>query len=333
MITNKSLNYILYQLETVEEQYKFTGQELEYDNFKTSNNSEQPIYIMSSDYSETFKHKPHPNLALFKNLRFTSVRPHIHPWVELGYMYSGSISHAIRDYTYQLKEGQVFILDSDTSHSLGYADENDILISVLLSKSYFTHTFFNNFSFESVLSQFLLNAISEKTSHDAFIVFNTEKSYRIPLYMRELMKEHISPSMNSSDIIDNLINLIFLELINEYDTNCNSKQLKLAKSNIAPILKYIESNFKTCDLDDLSHFFNLNPNYLTTLLKKTTGFSFKELVQKQRFQYIINLLNNSEKPIEEICYSAGYKNSTYFYKKFKEIYGCTPNEYRKKHQF
>lgn len=336
MISDKSLDYILFDLETTEKRNKPNieiSDSNSLDLIDEVDVKEQGIYIMSARYSQTFKHKPNPNLALYKNSRFRSVGPHIHPWVELGYMYSGSISHTIRDYTHRLSKGQVFILDSETPHSLGYAGENDILISVLLSKAYFTHNFFNHFSHESILSQFLINAISEKTSHDAYIVFNTENSSRIPMFMNELMKEHISPSTNSSDIIDNLINLIFLELINEYDNIYYSKQVKRGKSNIAPILKYIESNFKTCRLEELSKIFNMNPNYLTTLLKETTGYSFKELVQKQRFQYIISLLNHTEKSIEEICFEAGYKNSTYFYKKFKEIYGCTPNEYRNKYDY
>ena len=43
-----------------------------------------------------------------------------------------------------------------------------------------------------------------------------------------------------------------------------------------------------------------------------------------------NYLKNSNLPIYEISEKSGYNNLTFFYKKFKEYYGLSPQEYRYK---
>lgn len=70
--------------------------------------------------------------------------PHIHAWIELGYLYSGSCPHRVHGNSYVLKKGQVYILDSDAPHSIGCLGENDILISLLISQALFYGSLFSS---------------------------------------------------------------------------------------------------------------------------------------------------------------------------------------------
>lgn len=331
MLPYKTLDNILHQLEPEEELYKAHHAEPDLTDLPYILSGNTPVYIMAADIAPPFSHAPHPSIMMRKTNRFINVYPHVHPWIELGYMYSGSCDHTIFHSSHTLKKGQVFILDSEAPHSVENLGENDILITMIMSKPYFTDSFFNHFSEESVLSRFLVNAISKQTSHDNYIIFNSEKNRRVTMFLLELMCEHISPSMNSRDIISSLISLLFLELISVFEADKALQQLQLNKSTIVPILKYIETNYKYCDLKSTAAFFNMNPNYLTTILKRDTGYSFKELIQKQRFRSITNLLRNTKLSVEEIAFQTGYENTTYFYKKFREEFGCSPKEYRRLH--
>ena len=58
------------------------------------------VYMMDGGASGLFKYTPHPELKLTKTGRFRPVLPHIHPWIELGYMFSGSCEHMVRDRVY-----------------------------------------------------------------------------------------------------------------------------------------------------------------------------------------------------------------------------------------
>jgi AraC-like DNA-binding protein len=42
------------------------------------------------------------------------------------------------------------------------------------------------------------------------------------------------------------------------------------------------------------------------------------------------LLMNSSYSVHEIMEQCGLNNTTYFYKKFREFYGCTPYAYKQK---
>ena len=86
----------------------------------------------------------------------------------------------------------------------------------------------------------------------------------------------------------------------------------------------------TCTLISTASHFNFHPNYLSALIKKSTGKSFKELIQAQKLTRSSILLTNSNMPIYEIASEIGYQNLSFFYKKFKDYYGITPNEYRQK---
>ncbi len=326
MITYAALDRVLRQLDPIEERIKAGLFEFQADTPDVNN---APVLTISPLFP--FLVFPNPNIKVVKTSRFYPVPYHIHSFIEVGYMYSGSCEHTIKDKTYTLTEGQLYILDSDTPHAIGYLGEDCIHISLTFDRKYFNDSFFTRFSKDSILSKFLLNSISKHAYHDNFIHFNSERNRRIPTYVREILCEHLNPSINSVDIIDNYISLLFLELVNIYERDCNNHEIHLPQGNIVPILKYIESNYRTCDLKGTADIFNMNANYLTSYLKKYTGYSFKQLVQRQKFQFINSQLLNTTLPIDSIAVSAGYENTTYFYKKYKEEYGCSPKEFREQH--
>ncbi len=286
------------------------------------------LIICKNDFSGTNDTLTAGSLHVKKHSRFQTCPLHIHEWVEINYMYSGACPQRINDETYVLKEGQVILIDTDTPHSTEGIGENDIMISILINKPYLNTIFFNRLSKDSILSQFFINSINQKTSHNNFILFHSEKSRRIPIFFKEFLCEYYDPSLNTNDIINSLFNLILSELINVYENDMEKARLKVTKNSVIPILRYIEGNYKTCTLKSTAKFFNMNPNYLTTFLKQHTNRSFKELVQEKRITYAAKLLSNTEMPVTEIANYVGYENVSFFYKKFKEAYHCSPKEYR-----
>lgn len=331
-MNHKQLDHALRTLGSRELSYRDDNKEPVYEDWHYFYRDGNEYYQMTigREGHYLFKYQFHPYIIISRHDRYAPVKPHVHDWIELSYMYSGSCDQIINNTTsITLKKGQMLILESGAPHSIGNTGEGDILINLLMDRGFFTDAFFNHFSQENILLKFLLNAISEKTAHDNYILFHSENNTRISLFMQELMIEFLSPpSENSVDVVDNLISLIFLELVNVYRSETVSAELKLGKSNIITILKYIETNYRTCTLTSTAEFFNLNPNYLSMLLKKSIGYSFKQLIQHHRFAYVTTMLTNTKIPVDEIILQAGYENTTYFYKKFKEKYGCSPKQYR-----
>lgn len=265
-----------------------------------------------------------------KNSRFQRVPPHVHSFVEINYMYSGSCEQIINGKSRNLKEGEMILIDCETVHAIGYTNENDIMINLMIHKNYLNNTFINRLSSDSIISRFFINAMNQKTNHNNYIIFHSSENRRLSVFMNELLLEYYSPSLNSCEILDNLFILIISELVNIFGHDMNKKRDNPSQFSIIPVLKHIESNYKTITLEKTASFFNINPNYLTTLLKQQTGYSYKELILMEKMKTAQKLLTNTDMSIKEVANTIGYSNLTFFYKKFKEFFHCLPNEYRLK---
>ncbi|WP_028590882.1 AraC family transcriptional regulator [Paenibacillus massiliensis] len=269
-----------------------------------------------------------PNMVVKKHSRFRSYPLHIHDWIEINYMYDGSCTQIINQNTYSLEKGQILLVDSDTVHTIEPLGESDILINIVIRKEYFNSNFFNRLASDSPLSSFFINSITEGNAHDSFILFRSENSRRLPIFMNEFFCEWFEPSTRSAEMLDSLFSLIMMELIDIYENDSTEEGNRLKKNPIVPILKYIEEHYRTCTLNSTAAHFNINANYLSSQLKKYTGMSFITLLHQQKIHFAKTLLINSTMSVTEIANYVGYENVSFFYKKFNSICGCSPKEYR-----
>ncbi|MDE5980643.1 MAG: AraC family transcriptional regulator [Bacteroidaceae bacterium] len=73
---------------------------------------------------------------------------------------------------------------------------------------------------------------------------------------------------------------------------------------------------------------HLSANYFGDLVRKETGRSAREYVQRKIMDTAKDMLANPEKSVSEISYALGYQYPQYFSRAFKKAVGCTPNAYR-----
>ena len=92
----------------------------------------------------------------------------------------------------------------------------------------------------------------------------------------------------------------------------------------------INEKFADPDLSlvSVSTEISVSPNYLSALLKKDTGETFKELLTKKRIETAKELLMDTNMKVREISEKCGYNDQHYFSYCFKKYYGVSPNKYR-----
>ena len=73
----------------------------------------------------------------------------------------------------------------------------------------------------------------------------------------------------------------------------------------------------------------VSPNYLSALIKKSTGCTFIDLLSQKRIRVATELLLHSNSKIREIAELCGYSDQHYFSYSFKKITGMSPNSYRR----
>lgn len=267
-------------------------------------------------------------ISIKQHGRFQTFPEHCHDYIELNYMYSGSSTQIVNGIECHLEQGQILLMSADTVHTIEPLGEDDILLNINLNTNYLITGFLNRFSCDSVVTRFLTNALGNSIRHDDFLFFRSERSDRLQRYIEDLLCEWYDPSVVARDIIGNLFSLVLSELVIVYEDQIIGDQRHADIASVLPIMTYIERNFLTCSLDEVAHAFNLNPNYLSNLLKSRCGLSYREMVQMQKLACAERLLIASNVPITEVAHLSGYENVSFFYRKFKEKNGCLPAEFR-----
>ena len=81
-------------------------------------------------------------------------------------------------------------------------------------------------------------------------------------------------------------------------------------------------------LKTIAETLNVNSSYLSTLFRKEYGCTLTEFVNRERINRGIQLLQRTEKTVQEIAAECGIQDVNYFIKLFKKQTGFTPSRYR-----
>ncbi|MDR2752599.1 MAG: response regulator [Clostridiales bacterium] len=97
------------------------------------------------------------------------------------------------------------------------------------------------------------------------------------------------------------------------------------------VREVIQAKYANPDLSlvSVSHEIGVSPNYLSFLVKKTTGSTFIELLTQARICKAKELLLNSSLKVREISELCGYNEQHYFSYCFKRLVGISPKDCRR----
>ncbi|AXG68864.1 arabinose operon regulatory protein [Kordia sp. SMS9] len=87
---------------------------------------------------------------------------------------------------------------------------------------------------------------------------------------------------------------------------------------------YVDSK----NVSDYAEQLNVTPNYLTTIVKKITGKTAKDIIQERVFLESKTMLSFTAMDIAEIAYQLNFQEPTHFTRFFKKFSGLTPNKFR-----
>ena len=108
----------------------------------------------------------------------------------------------------------------------------------------------------------------------------------------------------------------------------NSYPGKFIEEAKSLILEHISNEqFGVSELADLM---NMSRSNLLRKIKKQTQGSASQFIREVRLQKGMTLLEETELTVSEISYQVGFSNNSYFIKCFRDYYGYSPGEARKK---
>lgn len=111
------------------------------------------------------------------------------------------------------------------------------------------------------------------------------------------------------------------------------RRRKQGRKLIRQMTDYVKENLnQKMTLRQVAERFSFSPNYLGHLFKEETGVPFSDFLNQLRMERAKELLGDPKWKVYEIAERIGYKNVIYFNRQFKEHFGLSPGEYRKKNK-
>ena len=259
-------------------------------------------------------------------------KEHIHNEFEIFIVLKGSGIAKIKNKSYSLKTGDIFLINSgevhsymrDPLYSLDVEDTDDVPLFLFVQisnhclREYFPQirtTIFNSCNLRDYLSDEEANSMINLLVQSAKIYFTED-----PLYQLNVLS-------NIAKVLVSCYKEVPHEIISEAQkTNLKQKNLRVER-----IISYIDANFETqIRLQDLAEQENLSPTHFSHLFTSLFGVTFQNYVNIKRMEQCIRLMPNKEKTLLEISYESGFSDPKYMNRMFIKHFGYTPKEYRKR---
>lgn len=319
----KQIMESLYEENSVEKIQKLSGK-----NFNDQNLPYEKVPIPKMPESNFFEKG---NVFINKHHRYSIMPPHTHEFVEINYMASGNSTHYVNNEKIHLHAGDVLLMDREVVQSINPLNKDDILINILIKEeSITTDIILDIAKSNSLVKRFFINASSQYSNHNNYIYFKVGDVASIQTLLKKIIVEYYNEKHYYIQSINLLLSLMIIELsrVIERDSELSINDGEYDMETIE-ILRYIENNYANLTLSKLSDFFGYNANYLSNKLKIETGFSFQELINSSRYNNAVKLLKNTDKTMEEISNTLGFKTTPALYKLLSKFTDMKPQEIRR----
>ncbi|MCF0147608.1 MAG: helix-turn-helix domain-containing protein [Clostridium sp.] len=249
---------------------------------------------------------------------------HWHNSIEILYVLRGSINVNVDTDSFEVLEKEMEIINVDEAHRI-YSDEDNRVLMFHIDPSFFEKYYkdINNIFFYTNSTD---DGAQEGEEYDLLRNF-----------LAKLLCESVQKLDDFDKEVESLLIDLLYHLINNFHyLTYEREELKSNTEQLARyhrISKYIFNNYDSnITLQEIAKKEFLSPHYLSHEIKNATGNSFTDLVNQTRVEESVKLLLDSDLSISDISDEVGFSHVRYLNKNFKNYYGCTPLQYRKKNK-
>ena len=115
----------------------FTDEEIDHLNGKDI--IDRSIYLSKNiiDFHKLMKDSQ--LITVRKHARFFHYPKHSHNYIEMSYVYGGSMTHIIDGKEVEVNEGEIILLNRDIEHEILKTGENDIIFNFIINPEFFNY--------------------------------------------------------------------------------------------------------------------------------------------------------------------------------------------------
>lgn len=252
---------------------------------------------------------------------------HFHPEFDLLYFKKDSGRAIIGDHLGTFKQGSIYFLSPNVPHAF-HAQEREIQEN--------DHALFvMQFSLNSLGSEFL-----DKYELEDIKNFLVSCNQGFTLKGETLIKtQKLLESIIHSTPLKQLSTL--LEILEIFSENCSSDLKAITSPTYNPTMKedsvnkvntvinhIIKNKHRHISLEEIAGELCMTAKSFCRFFKKNTGKNFVSYVNEIKIGEACKLLLSTDMTVSEICHESGFNNISNFNRRFLELKGIPPKEFR-----
>lgn len=248
---------------------------------------------------------------------------HFHDDVEIYYIISGEARLFVNNEPNTLSAGNLVMLMPYHVHSFELISNRLTVYQCSVSLGFLLF---------SSISRLIEKHVSYSLAYGDIIARLTNKEQEtVRSGFREIIEELTDNQLFNTMIGLSIINKIIL-IFSRNITARLSTHGEIDHRITWRLIQYMHMNYsKDISAQSLANEFSLSPLKVNNYFYLLTGENLSENLHRTRIRYACCMLQFDQLSSSYIGKYVGYKNSSSFFRKFKEIKKMTPDEYRKSH--
>lgn len=267
--------------------------------------------------------------------------PHMQNYCTLTYVTKGNLYKVISGKRTLYPAGSCFLLNRGTSHTENFDTEYQTL-NLAIRPEFIQALQQSNSLFPGeligadALSEFIAQKMEPETAPQDYISFTQVLGSDSPVegLLRQMITVMTTGGPGASFMLQYLFCLLLHYLEDPAYYHINHFKLKgdASKVTFSRITHLLEDSHGRVTREEMESILKYDGAYLSRIVKQHTGMSLTDYRMSFRMDAAKAKLKYTDKGISQILQELGCTNRTFFTRMFKERYGMTPTEYRKKHR-
>lgn len=258
-----------------------------------------------------------------------SSQTHVNSEIRILFVFSGRCICRFDGQTVSLEAGDTCIVPPGITFMHTGLGEDCLLVHALISPSYFNRQLLPKLPTAGIIPSRFCQLITDPVARRTQIVKAADAGDS-PIFLLHALYEMRYKKMYYHEAVESYLVLFITEILRSMtaSTQLDHFARNASDKRMIDIRHYIDLHFADASLASVSAYFHFSPSYLSLFVRKNTGSTFTEIVQQARLEQACRMLLHGTNSISDIATAVGYQNISYFYRLFRQRFGCTPMEYR-----
>lgn len=270
-------------------------------------------------------------IHIFRRPKVGQVAPHIHDCIELVYISSGEGMQMVNGKSRQVTKGELLFYNIGELHCLNSNTEVDAVNIQIYPEMLDGSLVASNNAIDLLTLGWFCEFSRIIEGFPPKVSFTGKDLLEIEFIITRMKDEYDQKKTGYLSVIYGYLNVLFAKLFRQIYAETKLDVRENVGQITPDVLSYIEKNYNNrITIQELARRNFYNPSYFVQIFKECFGMTPLQYINHKRINKAMELLEDTDMPVEEVMHSVGFSDKKHFYSIFKQNAGVTPATYREK---